>query len=160
MAGYVDMKLDYSFKKAFSDSFKKAFSDKEQLCAFLNDMLRGERVVKKVEPRNPEWLPPSPRQRKVLIDVYCTDENGAHFIVEMQYAEQKFFKDRALYYDCMCVVQQGERGEAWKFEILPVVSIYLLNFVLHKDKPMDKYRTDVGITDLDSGEIYNPKVRA
>ena len=28
MAGYVDMKLDYSFKKAFSD--------KEQLCAFLN----------------------------------------------------------------------------------------------------------------------------
>ena len=151
MAGYVDMKLDYSFKKAFSD--------KEQLCAFLNDMLRGERVVKKVEPRNPEWLPPSPRQRKVLIDVYCTDENGAHFIVEMQYAEQKFFKDRALYYDCMCVVQQGERGEAWKFEILPVVSIYLLNFVLHKDKPMDKYRTDVGITDLSSGEIYNPKVR-
>ena len=151
MAGYVDMKLDYSFKKAFSD--------KEQLCAFLNDMLRGERVVKKVEPRNPEWLPPSPRQRKVLIDVYCTDEHGAHFIVEMQYAEQKFFKDRALYYDCMCVVQQGERGEAWKFEILPVVSIYLLNFVLHKDKPMDKYRTDVGITDLDSGEIYNPKVR-
>ena len=57
MAGYVDMKLDYSFKKAFSD--------KEQLCAFLNDMLRGERVVKKVEPRNPEWLPPSPRQRKI-----------------------------------------------------------------------------------------------
>ena len=35
----------------------------------------------------------------------------------------------------------------------------MLNFVLHKDKPMDKYRTDVGITDLDSGEIYNPKVR-
>ena len=38
MAGYVDMKLDYSFKKAFSD--------REQLRAFLNDMLRGERVVK------------------------------------------------------------------------------------------------------------------
>ena len=87
MAGYVDMKLDYSFKKAFSD--------REQLRAFLNDMLRGERVVKKVEPRNPEWLPSSPRNRKVLVDVYCTDEDGTHFIVEMQYAEQKYFKDRA-----------------------------------------------------------------
>ena len=147
----LDMKLDYSFKKAFSD--------REQLRAFLNDMLRGERVVKKVEPRNPEWLPSSPRNRKVLVDVYCTDEDGTHFIVEMQYAEQKYFKDRALFYDCMCIAQQGEQGEAWKFDILPVISIYLLNFVLHKDKPMDKYRTDVGITDLDSGEIYNPKMR-
>ena len=89
----------------------------------------------------------------------CTDEHGAHFIVEMQYAEQKFFKDRALFYDCACIFLQGKKGREWRFEILPVVSIYVLNFVLHKDKPMDKYRTDVGITDLDSGEIYNPKVR-
>ena len=41
MAGYVDMKLDYSFKKAFSD--------KEQLCAFLNEsgMVAAQSETKK-----------------------------------------------------------------------------------------------------------------
>ena len=151
MAGYVDMKLDYSFKKIFSDM--------SILRNFLNDVLRGERTVEEVEPRNPEWQPESPDDRKVLVDVYCRSKDGTYFIVEMQYTDQKFFRDRALFYDCACIFQQGKKGREWRFEILPVVSIYVLNFVLHKDKPMDKYRTDVGITDLDSGEIYNSKVR-
>ena len=151
MAGYVDMKLDYSFKKIFSDM--------SILRNFLNDVLRGERTVEEVEPRNPEWQPESPDDRKVLVDVYCRSKDGTYFIVEMQYTDQKFFRDRALFYDCACIFQQGKKGREWRFEILPVVSIYVLNFVLHKDKPIDKYRTDVGITDLSSGEIYNPKVR-
>ena len=89
MAGYVDMKLDYSFKKIFSDM--------SILRNFLNDVLRGERTVEEVEPRNPEWQPESPDDRKVLVDVYCRSKDGTYFIVEMQYTDQKFFRDRALF---------------------------------------------------------------
>lgn len=151
MAGYVDMKLDYSFKKSFSKP--------SILCNFLNDMLRGERQIVSVEPRNPEWMPPHIKDRKVIVDVYCTSPDGSHFIVEMQYAKQAYFRDRALYYDCFCVAQQGEQGRDWKFRVMPVVSIYVLNFVLHSDASADEYRTDVGLTNLKTGKIHNPKLR-
>ena len=151
MAGYVDMKLDYSFKKSFSKP--------SILCNFLNDMLRGERQIVSVEPRNPEWMPPHIKDRKVIVDVYCTSPDGSHFIVEMQYAKQAYFSDRALYYDCFCVAQQGEQGRDWKFQVMPVVSIYVLNFMLHSDASVDEYRTDVGLTNLKTGKIHNPKLR-
>lgn len=151
MAGYVDMKLDYSFKKSFSKP--------SILCNFLNDMLYGERQIVSVEPRNPEWMPAHIKDRKVVVDVYCTSPDGSHFIVEMQYAKQAYFSDRALYYDCFCIAQQGEQGRDWKFEVMPVVSIYVLNFVLHRDAPWNEYRTDVGLINLKTGKIHNPKLR-
>ena len=127
---------------------------------FLNDMLCGERTVASVEPRNPEWMPLSPEDRKIIVDVYCTSNDGTHFIVEMQYARQAYFPDRALFYDAFCLTRQGEKGNEWKYQIMPVVSIYLLNFVLDPDTADDEvYRTDVGLTNLKTGKIFNPKIR-
>ena len=153
MNGYfINMKTDYGFKKIFEDM--------DLLRDFLNDMLCGERTVASVEPRNPEWMPLSPEDRKIIVDVYCTSNDGTHFIVEMQYARQAYFPDRALFYDAFCLTRQGEKGNEWKYQIMPVVSIYLLNFVLDPDTADDEvYRTDVGLTNLKTGKIFNPKIR-
>ena len=149
---FINMKTDYGFKKIFEDM--------DLLRDFLNDMLCGERTVASVEPRNPEWMPLSPEDRKIIVDVYCTSDDGTHFIVEMQYARQAYFPDRALFYDAFCLTRQGEKGSDWKYGIMPVVSIYLLNFVLDPDTADDEvYRTDVGLTDLRTGRIFNPKIR-
>ncbi len=37
-------------------------------------------------------------ERKAIFDVYCENEKGEKFIVEMQNAFQKYFKDRSLFY--------------------------------------------------------------
>ena len=149
---FINMKTDYGFKKIFEDM--------DLLRDFLNDMLCGERTVASVEPRNPEWMPLSPEDRKIIVDVYCTSDDGTHFIVEMQYARQAYFPDRALFYDAFCLTRQGEKGSDWKYGIMPVVSIYLLNFVLDPDTADDGvYRTDVGLADLRTGRIFNPKIR-
>jgi len=36
-------------------------------------------------------------ERKAIFDIHCKDEKGESFIVEMQKAKIKFFKDRALF---------------------------------------------------------------
>ena len=43
-------------------------------------------------------------RRKAVYDIFCEDEKGNQFIVEMQNAKQLYFKDRALYYSTFQIV--------------------------------------------------------
>ena len=47
------------------------------------------------------------------------------------------------------IASQGEKGESWKFKLVPVYGIFLLNF---KSGETDKVRTDLVIADRETGE--------
>ncbi len=47
------------------------------------------------------------------------------------------------------IASQGKKGESWKFKLVPVYGIFLLNF---KSGETDKVRTDLVIADRDTGE--------
>ena len=38
------------------------------------------------------------KNRKSIYDLYCENEKGEKFIVELQHTEQIYFKDRSVYY--------------------------------------------------------------
>jgi hypothetical protein len=57
-----------------------------------------EAPIVDLQRRNPEKLSDSELDRKAIFDLYCTSSDGTRFIVELQKAKQKFFKDRALFY--------------------------------------------------------------
>ena len=104
-----------------------------------------------------ELLPDFSGDRGVIYDIYCTNEDGEQFIVEMQNREQTFFRERALYYLSQAIARQGERGAEWKFNLKAVYGIFFMNF--HLSHSPGKFRTDIVLSDRDTNEVFSDKLR-
>lgn len=111
---YVNPYTDFGFKLLFG-----TVMDKGLLISFLNALLFGEETVKDVTYLNTEHLGTQEYDRRAIFDVYCENEKGEKFLVEMQRGEQQFFKDRSLYYSSFPIREQGKRGP-WDYELKAV----------------------------------------
>lgn len=105
MARFINPFTDVGFKRIFGQAIHK-----ELLIDFLNDLLVGEKRITDITFLDKELLPDFSGDRGVIYDIYCTNEDGEQFIVEMQNREQTFFRERALYYLSRAIARQGERG--------------------------------------------------
>ncbi len=68
--------------------------------------------------------------RNVVFDLYCENELGEKFIVEMQKAKQSFFKDRSVFYSTFPIQEQGVKGNTWNFQLKAVFAVGILDFFL------------------------------
>ncbi len=89
---YISLLTDFGFKRIFGTK-----PNKDLLIDFLNSLFDGEQVITDVKFLNSEHVGDVYAERKAIFDVYCENEHGEKFIVEMQNAFQQFFKDRSLY---------------------------------------------------------------
>lgn len=81
--------------------------------------------------------------RKAIFDLYCENEKGEKFIVELQKTKQKFFKDRTVYYSTFPIREQAVSGD-WDFELKVVYTGAILNFIFDEDKNQpEKFRHDI-----------------
>lgn len=98
--------------------------------------------------------------RKAIFDIFCTNKKGEQFIVEMQKAEQQYFKDRMLFYSTFPIQTQAkDKGKNWDFELKHVYAIGILDFSFKEDAPdPKKYRYDAKITELETGEVFYDKL--
>ena len=120
---YINPHTDFGFKRLFGSEFNK-----ELLKSFLNAMFRGEQNVQEVTYLNSEQLGDRMDARRAVFDVYCENDRGEKFIVEMQNVYQEFFKDRTIYYSTFPIREQAQRGGDWDFHLNSVYTIGLLNF--------------------------------
>ena len=104
-----------------------------------------------------ELLPAYAKDRSLIYDVYCTDDNGEQFIVEMQNREHVNFRERTLYYLSQAISRQGEKGVDWSFDLKAVYGVFFLNFNL-AGLPR-KLRTDIVLCDRDTHEPFSDKMR-
>ena len=98
-------------------------------------------------------------ERKAIFDVYCENERGEKFIVEMQNAYQKYFKDRSLFYSTFPIREQAPKGAEWNFKLEHVYTVALLNFDL-EEEAFDKndINHDVGLLDKKTHKVFNDKL--
>jgi predicted transposase/invertase (TIGR01784 family) len=101
-AKYINPYTDFGFKKIFgiasispSGSIKKA--SKPLLMDFLNSLLPPEHHIARLTFKNSEQLGRTELDRKAIYDIYCENERGEKFIVELQKAKQNHFKERTVY---------------------------------------------------------------
>ena len=80
---FINPYTDFGFKKLFGED-----KNKPLLISFLNDLLGGQQCIVDLTFRNSEMLPDGGASRKAIFDIYCTNEKGEHFIVELQKAKQ------------------------------------------------------------------------
>ena len=89
---YLNPFTDYGFKRLFGEKPNKAL-----LLDFLNELLKDEQgTITSLTYLKVDRLGYQEEDRKAVFDLYCENEAGEKFIVELQKTKQKFFKDRTV----------------------------------------------------------------
>ena len=148
---YVNFYTDFAFKKLFGTEMNK-----DLLISFLNALLQGSEVVLDVNYLNTEHLGTQEYDRRAVFDVYCKNDKGEVFLVEMQKGEQQFFKDRSIYYSTFAIREQAPRGE-WNYELKGVYTIGILNFCFDKEREGNYYH-EVKLMDTATKEVFYDKL--
>ena len=86
------------------------------LIDFLNALLPEQNKIVDLSFKNTEQLGFNDLDRKAVYDIYCENDKGEKFIVELQKAKQNFFKERTIFYSTFPIREQGEKG-FWDFNL-------------------------------------------
>ncbi len=151
---YINPFTDYGFKRLFGEE-----PNKDLLLDFLNELLKEkEGKLTELSYLPNEKLPISVGDRRAIFDIYCTNERGEKFIVEMQKAEQKFFKDRTVFYSTFPIQEQARnKGKTWNFELKSVYTIGILDFEFD-ESDKDKYQHNVKLTEQETKKVFYDKL--
>ena len=150
---YVNPYTDFGFKLLFGTPVNK-----DLLIGFLNALFRGEQEITDVTYLNAEQLGRAEWDRKAVFDVYCENVKGERFIVEMQKAKQKYFKDRSVFYSTFPIREQAKVGD-WDYELKSVYTVGVLNFVFDEDKDDEEYyHHEVKLMDVGRKEVFYEKL--
>ena len=151
---YISLLTDFGFKRIFGSK-----PNKDLLINFLNSLFKKEQVITDVKYLNSEHVGDVYTDRKAIFDVYCENEKGEKFIVEMQNAYQKYFKDRSLYYATFPIKEQAPKSSDWDFNLSHVYVVALLNFDMKEDSFDTKSIShDIGLLDKKTKKVFNDKL--
>jgi len=130
-AKYINPFTDFGFKKIFGEEASKPL-----LIDFLNALLPQQNKIVDLSFKNTEQLGHSEADRKAIYDIYCENESGEKFIVELQKAKQNYFKERTIYYSTFPIREQAEKGE-WNYNLKAVYCVGILDFTFddYKNEP-------------------------
>ncbi len=151
---FINPYTDFGFKKLFGTEMNK-----DLLISFLNALFNNsEREIEDVQYLNGENLGDGYGDRRSVFDVYCMTKDGSRFIVEMQKAEQEYFKDRSVYYATTPIRQQAVKGK-WDYHLENVYTIGILNFEFPKNEyPADSYRHEIKLKDVEDNHVFYDKL--
>ena len=154
MEKYINPYTDFGFKKLFGTEMNK-----DLLISFLNALFNNsEREIEDVQYLNGENLGDGYGDRRSVFDVYCMTKDGSRFIVEMQKAEQTYFKDRSVYYATTPIRQQAVKGK-WDYHLEDVYTVGILNFEFPNDEyPADSFRHEVKLKDVEDNHVFYDKL--
>lgn len=129
-AKYLNPFTAFGFKKIFGEEASKPL-----LLDFLNALLPQSDKIVDLSFKNNEQLRQTELDRKAIYDIFCENEKGEKFIVELQKAKQNYFKERTIYYSTFPIREQAEKGE-WNYNLKAVYCIGILDFTF------DDYETE------------------
>ncbi|MFK7904061.1 MAG: Rpn family recombination-promoting nuclease/putative transposase [Chitinophagales bacterium] len=155
---FVNPFTDFGFKKLFGEEVNK-----ELLIDFLNELLplKEHKIANLTYLKN-EHLSNHEEDRRAIFDLYCESDRGDKFIVEIQRAKQKFFKDRSIYYATFPIQEQAKTGKKWDFELKAVYTVAIMDFEFEngrrKRKDASPYLHKIQLMDTDRQTVFYKKL--
>ncbi len=127
---FLDPRNDVAFKKIFGSDEHKNIT-----ISFLNSILEltGERAIASVDFLNNEQLPQMIDKKDNILDVFCIDQAGNRYIVELQVAHVKEFGKRMVYYGARTYSMQLGKGKSYRY-LMPVITLSVVNFIMFPEK--------------------------
>ena len=136
---------------------------------FLNSLLPEKDRIVSLTFKNNEQLGTTELDRKAIYDIYCENEKGEKFIVELQKAiaaanRQNYFKERTIYYSTFPIREQAEKGE-WKgptprYNLTAVYCIGILDFTFddyEKESERSEYLHTIKLKNQ-NGKVFYDKL--
>jgi predicted transposase/invertase (TIGR01784 family) len=151
---YINPFTDFGFKKLFGEE-----GNKNLLVSFLNDLLPIQKKIVQISFKKNQQIGDDSYSRSAVYDIFCEDESGNQFIVEMQNARQTYFRDRAVFYSTFPIRDQAQKG-TWNFKLQDVYCVGLLGFNLD-DAPtedeavIEEYIHTVNLKDQNNKLFYH-----
>ena len=152
MGKFINPFTDWGFKRIFGQEVNK-----ELLIDFLNELFKGEHVIRDIKFRDKEMLGETKDSKSIIFDIFCDTDDGKHIIVEMQNSSMKNYIDRSVYYLCRAVSELGVIGD-WDYSLSPVYIISFLNFKPN-DGILEKFRINAGLMDKELEKPLTTKLR-
>lgn len=146
---FINPYTDYGFKKLFGEEASKPF-----LIDFLNSLLPDYHQIADLTLKNSEQMGLTDFDRKAIYDIYCENEKGEKFIVELQRAKQTFFKDRTLYYATFPITEQAQQGD-WNYQLKAIYCISILDFLFDEHKDDKEVIYTVQLKDQKNAVFYD-----
>ena len=166
--GYASLTNDYMFKRIFGSE-----ECKDILITFLNRIV-GNGEIEDVDFLNTEHLGQTAEDRKAVFDICVRTKSGEEYIIEMQLARQKYFRDRALFYTSYPINNQAARakqeyidrhgdsaGFKWDFRLKPVRFIAVVDFEMKHSEGWrpERYHSSYRLREDESGELLHDKLQ-
>jgi predicted transposase/invertase (TIGR01784 family) len=149
---YINPFTDFGFKKIFGEE-----ENKDLLIDFIQTLLPEKRNITTINYLKTEKLGRAVSERKAVFDLYCENDKGEKFIVELQRAEQEYFKERSIYYSTFAIQEQAKRGK-WDFNWQGVYTIAIMDFAFtttsHKN-----VKTHVVLYDQANQVVFSDKLQ-
>lgn len=154
MERYINPHTDFGFYRLFGSE-----SNKDLLKSFLNAIFHDEQNVQDVTYLNSEQFDDHIDACRTVFDVYCENDRGEKFIVEIQNVYHEFYKNHTIYYSTFPIREQAQRGGDWDFHLNSVYTIGLLNFNF-ADGLDDAHRWhhEVKLMEVDTKEVFYDKL--
>ena len=149
---YIDPFTDFGFKRLFGSE-----PNKDLLIDFLNELLKDKEQIKHLTYAKNEHSGQTDEDRKAIFDLYCVNERGEKFIVELQKAKQRYFKDRSLFYATFPIQEQGRKGKDWNFKLNEVYTISIMDFAFDDNHP-DQFLHEVKLMETQRKEVFYDKL--
>ncbi|MEO1301036.1 MAG: Rpn family recombination-promoting nuclease/putative transposase, partial [Bacteroidota bacterium] len=105
---YLDPRNDFAFKRIFADP-----NHTERPIDFLNAALHDqlEAPIQTITLLDPTQRPETMDQKESIVDLFCQDQTGNRYIIEMQVVRDKGFLERAQYYGTKSFSSQLAPGD-------------------------------------------------
>jgi predicted transposase/invertase (TIGR01784 family) len=149
---YINPFTDFGFKKIFGEE-----ENKDLLVDFIQTLMPEKRNITTINYLKTEKLGRSSTERKAIFDLYCENDKGEKFIVELQRAEQDYFKERSIYYSTFAIQEQAKKGK-WDYNWQGVYTIAIMDFSfthsLHKN-----VKTQVVLYDEENSVVFSDKLK-
>ena len=146
---YASLLYDKTFKKTFSPDSRRG---KRNLLNLLNDILEGQipQKIMDVASQQPELNDSGSKVSKSsILDLHCRDEHDNFIEIEVQIERETNFLKRLVFYSSQMIMQQGEPGPDWDYDVKPVYVISFARFrVFDDDRPLHR----AGILDYETAE--------
>lgn len=142
---YANILMDETFKVVLCNP------ENEQLLKEIIELLIPGKRIDKLVLRDKEHHGFALSDKNVTFDLYCTDDNGEQFIVEMQHSKQHSYADRMLCYATYPIrTQLSEKVRAYRgslmsrllgrkpkgkmdYKLMPVYVVSIVNFSLEHE---------------------------
>jgi predicted transposase/invertase (TIGR01784 family) len=150
---YINPFTDFGFKKLFGTEFNK-----ELLIDFLNQVLGEREQIRDLTYLNTENQGKTETDRKAVFDLYCENQKGEKFIIEVQNVKQEYFKDRSIFYATFPLQDQAPKGRDWDYYLKAVYTIGILNFSFPDAGGQERYLREVQLLDKQTFDVFYDKL--